>query len=465
MTKSNSEYQEFLETKQFDDIASGFVVDNLNKNMFDFQKAIVKWALIRGRAAIFADTGLGKTLMQSEWAQKVAEHTDKPVLIFAPLAVAKQTIKEAEKFDIVPIKYIRHSEEMDGKNRIYIANYEMQSHIDPALFSGVVLDESSILKNQMGRTRIDMIERWGTVPYRLSCTATPSPNDFMELGNQSEFLGIMTMIEMLAMFFVNDASNTGTWRLKGHGKKKFWEWMAKWAVVIRKPSDLGFKDEGYNLPPLNLIEHEIQVAQIDEGELFARPAVTMNERRKAKRDSIKQRVEMAASLVNDNKESWIVWCHLNDESAGLSAAIPDAVEVKGADDIDVKETRLMSFTNNESRVLVSKPSICGYGMNWQHSHNMVFVGLDDSFEKFYQAIRRQWRFGQDKEVNVHIVVSDGEGAIKKNIERKQKQHDEISAQMVLHMKEIMQKEIFGASIEKTQYNPQIKMELPKWILK
>lgn len=456
-------YTEFLEAKQFDDITNGFVVDNLNEKLFDFESVIVRWALVRGRAAIFADTGLGKTFMQSEWAQKVAEHTNKPVLIFAPLAVSSQTIKEAEKFNITPIKYIRHSNEVTGNNQIYITNYEMQAHIDPSLFSGVVLDESSILKNQTGKTRNEMIRRWGILPYRLSCTATPSPNDFKELGNQAEFLGIMSMVEMLAMFFINDTGDTGTWRLKGHGKKKFWEWMATWAVVLRRPSDIGFSDKGYDLPPLNIIEHMVQVAQVEEGELFSRPAVIMNERRRAKRESIANRVEIAVKLVNESKESWIVWCHLNDESSALAKAIPDAVEVKGSDDISIKESRLMSFTNNKSRVLVSKPSICGYGMNWQHSHNMVFVGLDDSFEKYYQAIRRQWRFGQTHEVNVHIITTDGEGIIKANIERKQNQHDEISAHMVLHMRDIMQREILGATNEQIEYNPQKRMELPSWL--
>ena len=260
-------YQEFLDDKKFDDVTSGFEVNEsgLNPSLFDFQAVIVKWALARGRAAIFADTGLGKTLMQCEWARNVAAHTSKPVMIFAPLAVAKQTQENAAEFDI-DVHYVRSEPDILATG-VYVTNYEMQSHFDPENYSGVVLDESSILKNQDGATRKEMITRWGICPYRLSCTATPSPNDFMELGNQAEFLGIMSMTEMLAMFFVNDTGNTGSWRLKGHGKQKFWEWLSTWAVVIRKPSDLGFSDDGYELPPLNIIEHEVRTAVAADGEL------------------------------------------------------------------------------------------------------------------------------------------------------------------------------------------------------
>ncbi len=455
-------YEEFIKSKQFRDVQSGFEQNDLNENLKDFQELITRWALARGRAAIFADTGLGKTLMQIEWAEKVHRHTSGSILIFAPLAVADQTIGEAEKFNVMPIRYVRSDAEITEPG-MYITNYEMQHHFDPSIFSGVVLDESSILKNQTGKTRTEIIERWGSVPYRLSCTATPSPNDFMELGNQAQFLGIMSMTEMLAMFFVNDTGDTGTWRLKGHAKAKFFEWLSTWAVVIRKPSDLGFSDEGYELPPLNIIEHEIETAEIHDGELFARPASTMNERRKAKRNSIKERCELVANIVNNSDEEWIVWCHLNDESALLAELIPDATEVRGADDIETKQRRLIGFTHGEHRVLVSKPSICGFGMNWQHAHNMFFVGIDDSFEKFYQAVRREYRFGQEHEVNVHLAITDSEGAVRKNIERKQVQHEELSQQMVMHMRAMMKKEVAQASIEKTIYAPKLKMKAPEWL--
>jgi len=455
------EYDDFINNKVFDDICSGFNVGELNKLLFPFQEAIVRWALSRGRAAIFADTGLGKTFMQCEWAYQVSLHTNKPVLIFAPLAVAKQTVENAAEFGI-EVTYLRVQPDILSPG-VYITNYEMQQHFNAADFVGVVLDESSILKNQTGSTRREMITIWGICPYRLSCTATPSPNDFMELGNQSEFIGIMSMVEMLAMFFVNDTGNTGTWRLKGHGKVKFWEWLSTWAVVIRKPSDLGFSDVGYELPPLNIIEHEVQTAIPIDGEMFARPAQTLSERRQAKRDSLQKRVIVAADLVNKSDEAWIVWCYLNDESEALSKAILDNVEVKGADKMDDKESRLLSFQHGEEHCLITKPSIAGFGMNFQHTRNHVFVGLDDSFEKYYQAIRRQYRFGQKHAVNSHIVISDGEGAIKQNIERKQLQHNEMTNQMVEHMREFMKKEITGAHVEKTAYSPNITMELPRWI--
>lgn len=461
-------YNKFIKTKSFIEQLSGHNVDlsDINNLLFDWQKAIVRWSLIRGKSAIFADTGLGKTLMQIEWARLVSESTGNPVIIFAPLAVAEQTIREGEKFSVdgkdYDIKYIRHTSDIDY-HKIYISNYEMQHDIDTSLFSGVVLDESSILKNQMGRTRTAIIDRWGNLPYRLSCTATPSPNDFKELGNQSEFLGIVSMVEMLAMFFINDTGNTGTWRLKGHGEKKFYEWLATWAIVIRKPSDIGFSDEGYNLPNLNIIEHEIKMAKPSEGDLFAIPAQSLTERRQAKKESIKYRVKLAADLVNCSDESWIVWCHLNDESERLSKLINDCVEVKGADSIESKVDRLTGFSTGKYKNIVSKPSIAGFGMNWQHTHNQVFVGMDDSFEKFYQAVRRQWRFGQTEQVNVHIIYSDAEGNIKANIERKQNQHDMLSINMICSMKEIMQKEIHGASIEKAGYDANKTMTIPTWL--
>lgn len=465
-------YSAFLEAKRFNDVSAGFHVElsalhyaAAPKQLFDFQAALVRWALARGRAAIFADTGLGKTAMQAVWASEVADHEGHPVLTFAPLAVAKQTVEEAASFGVT-IEYVRDGSSVDpDSGALYITNYEMQQHFDPSLFCGVVLDESSILKNQTGATRNEMIERWGTVPYRLSCTATPSPNDFMELGNQAQFLGIMSMAEMLAMFFTHDGSSTQSWRLKGPGRRKFWEWLSTWAAFIRKPSDLGFSDEGYDLPPLNIFEHEIKTAKARDGELFAAPAETLNERRAAKRDSIEERCKVAADLVSASTESWLVWCHLNDEQDTLHRLLEGiaTASVQGSDSMDQKEERLMGFSHGLYDVLITKPSIAGYGMNWQHSHNMVFVGLDDSFEKFYQAVRRQYRFGQKHPVNVHIVSSDGEGAIKANIERKKQQHEEMAEEMVSHMRDLMKKHLVGAAIEKTEYNANITMEIPAWI--
>jgi len=441
-------YEEFIESKKIQPVIAGFDVDenSLNDNLFDFQRVIVKWALKRGRAAIFADTGLGKTLMQTSWADEVVNYTGGDVLIFAPLCVANQTVNEGKKFDI-EINYCR---DQDGiKTGVNITNYEMMDNFDLSLFAGVVLDESSIIKNRDGKTRNAIIEGCKIVPYRLSCTATPSPNDFMELGNQVEFLGIMTMTEMLAMYFVNDAGDTGTWILKGHGKEKFWEWMATWAVCIRSPEDIGFDGSKYILPPLNMIGHVVESATTFG--LFADIAQGLLERNQARRDSIDDRVAKCAEVVNTSSEQFFIWCHLNDEAAMIEKMIPGAVDVSGSDSIEHKEESIRGFIDGSIRVLVSKPKILGAGMNFQHCHNTAFVGLSDSWEQYYQAIRRFYRFGQTKEVNVHIISAESEGAVVENIRRKELQNEEMGSQMVKHMSNAMKKEIFGMSEEKSEY--------------
>lgn len=446
------DYDEYIKTKEFQDVKSGFEPGKVNPNLFPFQEAIVRWALRRGRAAIFANTGMGKTLMQMSWADEVCEHTGGRVLVVAPLAVAKQSVSEAAKFGIAA-QYVR--EQPPGKfSEILVTNYEMLEKFDLSTFEGVVLDESSIIKNRDGKTRKAIIESCQRVPYRLSCTATPSPNDYMELGNQAEFLGVMGMNEMLAMFFTHDGGDTSKWRLKGHGERKFWEWMATWAITITKPSDLGFSDEGYDLPPLNMHEHMVKSPESETG-LFVDIARTLNERRQAKKDTLAERVAKVADLCNDNDDQWLVWCHTNDESAMLAKAIDGAVEVKGSDSADHKESAMEGFSASSVRVLISKPSICGFGMNWQHCQNMAFVGLDDSYEQMYQAIRRCWRFGQTKPVNVHIVTAEALGAIRANIERKEKQMEQMQLSMVDHMRDAMQKEIKGAAMEKDDYNRQV----------
>lgn len=443
-----SDYQAFIQSKQLAPIISGFDVDAelLNPNLFDFQRAIVKWALKRGRAAIFADTGLGKTLMQSVWAHEVVKHTGSDVIIFAPLCVATQTVNEGVKFGI-EINYCR---DHDGiKPGINITNYEMMDKFDLSQFAGVVLDESSIIKNRDGKTRNAMIESCANVPYKLSCTATPSPNDFMELGNQVEFLGIMTMTEMLAMYFINDAGDTGTWILKGHGKAKFWEWMATWAVCIRSPADIGFDGSKYILPPLNMIGHTVE-SDTTFG-LFADVAQGLMERNQARRDSIDDRVAKCAEIVNASAEQFVVWCHLNSEAERLVAAIHDAVDVSGSDSIEHKEKSITGFLNGDIRVLISKPKILGAGMNLQCCHNTCFVGLSDSWEQYYQAIRRFYRFGQTHEVNVHVISAESEGAVVDNIRRKELQNHEMGTSMVNHMAASMKKEIFGTEIQKSEY--------------
>ncbi len=433
-----NKYETLIKTKTIDDNPSGFVCGQINSMLFDFQSVLVRWALVRGRAAIFADTGLGKTLMQCEWANHVHKHTGGNVLIIAPLCVAQQTVKEAKKID-VSVNYCRSQSAI--KKGINITNYEMLDHFDLATFEGVVLDESSILKSHNGKTRTAIIEQCQAVNYRLSCTATPSPNDFMELGNQAEFLGVMSRTEMLAMFFTHDGGETSKWRLKGWGKTRFWEWMAQWAAVVRKPSDLGFDDTRYNLPALNINEHVIADDFTEDGQLFTMIANTLSERRRAQRNSIAERVAAVAELVNNSDEQWVIWCHLNDESKELAKAIPDAIDVKGSDTIDNKEKRIMDFTEGRQRVLVTKPSIAGFGMNWQHCHKQAFVGLSDSFEQFYQAVRRCWRFGQTLPVDVEVFTAESEGQVLANIRRKEDQHNEMSDQMVDHMKDLMQSEM------------------------
>lgn len=457
MTKT---YEEFIAGKAITPIISGFDVslEELNESLFDFQRVIVKWALKRGRAAIFADTGLGKTLMQTSWAQSVVDHTDGDVLIVAPLCVAQQTVREGAKFGI-DINFCRDQEK--AKPGINITNYEMLDKFNLDDFHGIVLDESSIIKNRNGKTRNALISACQSVPYRLSCTATPSPNDFMELGNQSEFLGIMNMAEMLAMFFINDAGDTGTWILKGHGKAKFWEWLSTWACVIRSPTDLGFDGSAYVLPSLNMFDHVVESKTTDG--LFADIAQGLMDRNKARKDSIDDRAEKCAELVNSSSEQWVIWCHRNEEAEKLTKLIDGSVDVSGSDSIEHKENSVNDFLDGKIRVLVSKPKILGSGMNFQHCHNTAFVGLSDSWEQYYQAIRRFYRFGQDHEVNVHVISAESEGAVVENIKRKEDQNAQIGAEMVKFMSDSMKKEIFGAGQEKMEYIRQVT-ETPEWTI-
>lgn len=443
-------YQQFLAEKEIQPIISGFDCDQLNPYLFDFQRVIVKWALRRGRAAIFADTGLGKTLMQVSWADAICEKTGGNVLILAPLCVAQQTVSESKKFGI-EVNYCRSQ---DGvKTGINITNYEMLEHFDVESFAGVVLDESSIIKNREGKTRNALIESCKKTPYKLSCTATPSPNDFMELGNQCEWLGIVSMTEMLAMFFINDAGDTGTWVLKGHGKRKFWEWMSTWAIVIKSPADLGFDGAKYVLPPINITSHVVK-SDAKFG-LFADIATGLMERNAARKESIDDRVRLAAEIANASDEQWVIWCHRNEESEKLEAAISGSMAVSGSDSLDHKERTIGEFTAGRLRVLISKPSICGYGMNWQHCHNTIFVGLSDSWEAYYQAIRRFYRFGQLKQVNCHVVSAESEGAVVENIKRKEAQNKKMSMEMVAYMSNYFKAELFGIESQKEPYNRRV----------
>ena len=436
-------YDNFVKSKRKQEIASGHQPGDLNKNLFDFQHAIVSWAIRRGRAAIFADTGLGKSVMQLSWADEVSAHTNGIVLILAPLAISEQTIREGDKFGI-EIKRVPHSGEIDHPG-VWITNYERMDNIDFSNLAGIVLDESSILKSQDGKTRAKLIDFCQKVPYRLSCTATPSPNDFVELGNQCEFLGVMTQVEMLATYFKNDTGDTGTWVLKGWGKSRFWEWMGTWAVVVRNPKDIGFDGSKYDeIPKPIYFEHVIKTDNVQDGELFAKSASTLQDRRKAQRDSLEARCHALAKLVNQNQnEPWIIWTHLNDEADLLESLIPNSVNIQGSDTVEFKEKNLIAFSNGELNTIISKPKIAGYGLNWQHCARMAFVGLDDSFEKFYQAVRRCYRFGQKRELEVHLFVAENEGQILTNLKRKELNHHKMSENMIDHMKDIMNNELKG----------------------
>lgn len=621
------DYDTFVRSKRRAEVATGHQPGELNEHLFDFQHAIVGWAVRRGRAAVFADTGLGKTLMQLSWADEVASHTGGMVLILAPLAVSEQTIEQGSTFGI-EVRRVPQGGTPTGPG-VWITNYERMDAVDFTELHGLVLDESSILKAHDGKTRQRIIDAAQGIPYRLSCTATPSPNDFEELGNQCEFLGVMSRTEMLATYFVNDTGDTGTWRLKGWGASKFWEWMGTWAVVLRNPADIGFDGSRYELPPLEYFEHVVSAGE-QEGELFARPAMGLAERRKAQRESVEARCKALADVVNaEPDEDWVIWCHLNDEASLLESLIPGSINIKGPDHPNLKvmaikwfSDKLAAFTKGQQcqtkptssnttkktekekllkpligkkqmqsivestcgtmllqtekssgehqssklnttvkdvndmhkmqssetesnkkpksgkqailtsdlhnvskntvshmtaisecltsstvlvqsaeqqtqekkhqgdfssitviqqgksedccattaisgsdifettqqrfaqqfstlsahrkgKVLISKASMFGYGINMQHCARMAFVGLDDSFEKFYQAVRRCYRFGQKRSVKVHLFTAENEGQILANLKRKEEAHHEMSAQMIGHMKDIMNHELQG----------------------
>ena len=456
-------YNEFLHSKQRIPPACGFdrPKEKMNPMMFEWQKDITRWALRKGRAALFEDCGNGKTIQQLEFCRAVCEHTGMPSLIVAPLTVGEQTKRESEKFGYTAALCRTQKDVQFGIN---ITNYEMLDHFDPDSFGGVVLDESSILKNCMGKVRTQIIEMFRNVPYRLSCTATPSPNDYMELGNQVEFLGIMSRTEMLATYFTHDGSDTSKWRLKGHAEDRFWEWVATWAVVLTCPGDLGYPNDGYILPDLVMHEHLVDVSTSMDDGLFGWVAQTLTERRDARRMSLRERCAKAAEIVSfDPDEQWVIWCDLNDESELLTSLISGAIEVRGSDKPDDKAKSLRGFADGSVRYLVTKPSIAGFGMNWQNCHNMIFVGLSDSYEAMYQAIRRCYRFGQKFPVNVHIVTSAAEGSVKANIERKEAQAEFMKKNMVQHTKEILEQDIRGAVRIVIPYNPQVDMLIPEWL--
>lgn len=428
-------YNDFLESKRKAHISSGFEIPekSLNKHLFDFQKYIVQIALRKGRFAIFADCGLGKTLMQLEWANQVAKKTKRPVLILAPLAVSSQTIQEGDKFGIKVCKYgitdpINNDEIENFKDRIYITNYEQLKNIDTSAFSGIVLDESSILKGRDGKLSRLIIDSFETTPYRLACTATPSPNDHMELGQHSEFLGAMSYLEMLAMYFVHDGGETSKWRLRKHAKDDFWKYVSTWSIALDNPKTLGYHMEGYELPEIEFIEHVIPVENVS-GTLFGDVAVSATDLHKDLKRSFGMRMSKTKELVSSNKEQWIIWTLKNDEANCLNSEIIDAVNVQGSDKPEYKADNLLGFANNNFRVLITKTSIASFGMNYQNCSNMVFCSYDFKFEAFYQAVRRCYRFGQTEKVKVHILIPESQSNVRKSILDKSTKHKHMIEEM------------------------------------
>ncbi len=442
-------YRDFIESKRWTAPACGFDATIIPDALFDYQKASVRWACRKGRAALFQDCGLGKTLQQIVWSVNVTAHTGGSVLILAPLAVADQTSAEADRFGLT-VTHVREPGEISAPG-IYVTNYSRAERFLALEWAGIVLDESSILKATDSRTRCMLIDRCAQIPYRLACTATPSPNDFTELGNHAEFLGVMTRTEMLASFFVHDGGDTASWRLKGHAESEFWRWVAGWAIMLRRPSDLGFSDDGFAMPELRIIPHMIESGIVTEGTIFAMPARTLEDQRSARRSTLERRCRAVADLVNASADPWLVWCELNDEGDMLASMITDAVQVAGADSDDDKAARMMGFTSGAHRVLATKPKIAGFGMNWQHCARIAFVGLSHSYEQFYQAVRRCWRFGQKRAVEVHIITTDVEAEIMANIQRKQADADRMAAGMVEHMREVTKADIQGSERQEDGY--------------
>lgn len=458
------DYGGYIDEKLVRVSPTGFEPGELHEGLFPHQKALVEWALRRGRAAIFADTGLGKTRIQLEWAQRVHEHTGKDVLILAPLAVAMQTAQEARELG-VSVKVCRDG--VDVEPGISIANYERLHRFDAKRFGAIVLDESSCIKHHDTKTLKVLLEAFQHAPFRLCATATPAPNDWTELGTHAEFLGICTRTEMLSEFFVHDGGDTQSWRLKGHAKGVFWKWVSSWAALVRNPADLGFDGSSYVLPELTIHEHTVSAnnddAQ-DAGMLFAVQASTLQERRNARRASIDKRATLCAELVNADNEPWIVWCDLNAEADALRSLIPGSVEVRGPDTIELKESRLLDFAEGRTRVLITKSSIAGFGLNWQHCANVAFVGVTDSWESYYQAVRRCWRFGQKKPVHVHIYASELEGAVVSNLKRKERDALEMAESLSAETMEAVKESVIGQKRTTNEYKPAFKLTTPKWLI-
>jgi len=451
-------YQSFLESKRHTISDAGIAVmpEVVHPKLFDWQRDIVLWSLKKGQSAIFADCGLGKTPMQLEWARLVSRNQDKPVLILAPLAVAPQTVREAEKFGI---EVQRTAGEVTG--RILVTNYEKLHHFHPSDFSGVVCDESSILKSFDGTRRTQITEFMRRVPYRLLCTATAAPNDYIELGTSSECLGELGYTDMLGRFFTHDntvafrRSGNGTdWRFKGHAEEAFWRWVCSWARALRKPSDIGYDDNGFILPKLTEIETIVKARSKRPDLLFDIMAVGFHEEREVTRRTIEERCEIAASKVNNTGQPAVVWCHLNDEADTMVKMCPDAEQVSGSDSDESKESKFEAFRYGKLRVLVIKPKIGAYGLNWQHCAHVVYF-VSHSYEQYYQAVRRCWRFGQTRPVTVDIIRTEAQERVMQNLKRKSEAADRMFLDLVNYMNNSMR------ANGHREFNE--RMEVAKWL--
>ena len=452
-------YAEFLERKAQVGGDHGFEPESLPTHLYDFQRDLVMWALRKGRGAIFADCGLGKTPMQLAWADEVVRHTGRAVLVLTPLAVSHQTLREAEKFEV------EAQRARPGATRplVYVTNYERLHHLAWSDFAGVVCDESSILKAFDGKRRAEITAFMRKLPHRLLCTATAAPNDYHELGTSSEALGYLGYTDMLGRFFKNDQQNIATgrqwgmgskWRFKGHAAEPFWRWVCSWARALRRPSDLGYSDDRFALPPLEIHEHVCEYSEPLPGALFYTPPRTLAEQRAERRATIAARVDRVAALA-DHGDPVVCWCHLNAEADALVRAIPDAEQVAGSDADEVKEAKLHAFAEGRLRVLVTKPKIGAFGLNWQHcAHHCYFPS--HSFEQWYQAVRRSWRFGQTRAVRVDVVTSTGEEGVLANLRRKADNADAMFDRLVEHMRE-------GIRIDRQTYQPTVAPEVPTWL--
>jgi len=459
MSFPSSSYADFIERKSQLDGNFGFDPKFMPDAAKPLQVALTEWSARKGRAGIFADTGLGKTLMELSWAENVVRRTGKPVLLLTPLAVAPQTVREAEKFGISA----EQSRNGEVSRRIVVANYERLHYFNPADFGAVVCDESSCIKNAKSRTKAEVVAFMRKTQFRLLATATPAPNDYPEFGTSSEALGYLGFMEMLERFFKNDKNNSETarvygrasmWRFKGHAEQPFWRWLSSWARAVRKPSDLGFSDEGYDLPPLTYRTHLVQPRSTQSGMLFDLPASGFFEVKQERNRTVAERCEQAAAIANDTTDPVVVWCYRNNEGELLEKLIPDALQVSGADSDDDKEAKLLAFTDGNARVLITKPVIGAWGLNWQHC-NRVVMFPDYSFEQHYQAVRRCWRFGQTRPVTVDLVTTPGEADVLDRLQRKSAQADRMFTELVAHMNQELHIDRRGM--------PSVETALPAWL--